>query len=554
LRATRTACARRTGHRLQCRAAAPLQAPLEQTYSKTASKALGINLDPKNYGSFAEIGAGQEVARWFFRVGGAAGTVAKSISAYDMSISDSMYGACARYVTKERLEAMLDYEYLQCNLTLRKEKGQDTAFFAFADTVVAKAYNRDNECHGWLGIKYQAKPQTEPSQVLIHTRMLENTAQAQAEALGILGVNLIHSVLTKGGDHYAIVSSLMDDLSRARVEVDLVDFSGPIFEHVDNRFAALTLVQKGLCDAALFSPQGSMLIPQETLYKKNVMMVRGRFRPFTLLHNDMLQGAAGQFFCEPEGSVDIDSNVSDTYDECVFRDDTLVLLEMTTRDMMEGGDLLDWTSDKGIQMDAFIQRIDALSTMGYTVLLSNFRRYFKLASYISTHTNQSIVIAMGVPSLRELFSERHYADLDGGILEGFGRLLKFDLKIYVYPTVNEKTGELETVDTIDVAKPVQKLFEYIRDRGTLVPITSYNKELLMHADVSKAVTESIRMGTELWEKLVPRHVADEIKANHLLGYRPSKDTAALVNGSISSASNGNGSSTKQLNAAARAEE
>jgi hypothetical protein len=442
---------------------------------------------------------------------------------------------------------MLDYEYLQTNLTLRKERGNDTAFFAFADTVVAKAYNRDNECHGWLGLKYQSEPGTQPNQILIHVRMLENTAQAQAEALGILGVNLIHGALTKGGDHYHITAQLMDDLSRARVEVDLVDFSGPDFAHVDNRFAALTLVQKGLCDAALFSPQGQMLIPQETLRKKNVMLVRGRFLPFTLLHNDMLQGAASQFFCESE--YDQVESVADTYDECVFRDDTMVLLEMTTRDMMEGGDLLDWTSDKGIQMDAFIQRIDALSTMGYTVLLSNFRRYFKLASYISTHTGESIVITMGVPSLRELFSERHYADLDGGILEGFGRLLKFDLKIFVYPTINEATGEVEGLDTVTVAPSVQLLFDYIRGRGTLVPITNYNKELLMHGDVSKAVTESIRAGTPLWESLVPKHVSEEIKANQLLGYRtpsPQHSPRSVLPNGNGHGSNGSVYGSKEL--------
>lgn len=522
-------------HNTVCRVAA--FDTMEQQYASTAKKALDVNLDPSHYGSMAEIGAGQEVARWFFRVGGAAGTIAKSISAYDMSISDSMYGACARYVTRDRLEAMLDYEYLQCNLTLRKERGDKTAFFAFADTVVAKAYNRNNECHGWLGLKYQSAPKAEPNTVLIHVRMLEDTAQLQAEALGILGVNLIHGALTKGGDYYAIISGLLDDLTRLRVEVDLVSFNGPDFGHVDDRFAALTLVQKGLCDAALFSPAGQMLIPQEALRKQNVLLVRGRFRPFTLLHNDMLQGAASQFFCDPEGTSDTGN--TDTYDECVFRDDTMVLLEMTTRDMMEGGDLLDWTSDKGIQMDAFIQRIDALSTMGYTVLLSSFRRYFKLASYLSTHTNGSIVIAMGVPSLKELFTERHYADLDGGILEGFGRLLKFDLRIYVYPTVDATTGKLQTAGDLKVSPKVQKLFEYILDRRTIVAISSYNRELLMHSDVSKVVTESIRAGTTTWESLVPRHVVEEIKTNKLLGWRdPEQIASATIKRSSAVFSNG----------------
>ncbi|BDA48597.1 hypothetical protein COCOBI_12-2770 [Coccomyxa sp. Obi] len=496
--------------------------PTERQFSQAAKKALQINLDPKWYGSFAEIGAGQEVARWLFRVGGAAGTIAKSVSAYDMTISDSMYGAARRYVTRERVEAMLDYEFLQCKLTLRKQRGDNTNFFAFADTLTTKAYNRDNECHGWLGIKYQTAPMQEPNTIVIHIRMLDGTAQAQQEAVGVLGINLIHAAFYMGADSGAIIGSLLNELSRSRIEVDLISFQGPMFEHVDNRVAALRLVQKGLCDAALFDPSGELQIPQETLYKKNVLLVRGRFRPFTLLHNDMLQGAAQQFFCEvpsKTGTSTETSMASDTYDECVYREDTLVLLELTTRDMMEGGDLLDWTTDHGIQEDAFIQRIEALSTMGYSVLLSNYRRYFKLATYLATFTRESIVIAMGLPSLIELFKLKHYNDLDGGILEGFGRLLKFDLKIYVYPTLDTKTGEVITAKNAKVEPEVQKLYEYIYERGTIIPIEDYSRELLSVGDVSKRVTESIRCGTDEWESLVPLHVRDQIKTYHLLGYR-----------------------------------
>ncbi|CAL8463537.1 g3071 [Coccomyxa elongata] len=526
--------------------------PTERQFSQAAKKALQINLDPKWYGSFAEIGAGQEVARWLFRVGGAAGTIAKSVSAYDMTISDSMYGAARRYVTRERVEAMLDYEFLQCKLTLRKQRGDNTNFFAFADTLTTKAYNRDNECHGWLGIKYQTAPMQEPNTIVIHIRMLDNTAQAQQEAVGVLGINLIHAAFYMGGDSGAIIGSLLNELSRSRIEVDLISFQGPMFEHVDNRVAALRLVQKGLCDAALFDPSGELQIPQETLYKKNVLLVRGRFRPFTLLHNDMLQGAAQQFFCEvpsKTGTSTETSMASDTYDECVYREDTLVLLELTTRDMMEGGDLLDWTTDHGIQEDAFIQRIEALSTMGYSVLLSNYRRYFKLATYLATFTRESIVIAMGLPSLIELFKLKHYNDLDGGILEGFGRLLKFDLKIYVYPTLDTKTGEVITAKNAKVEPEVQKLYEYIYERGTIIPIEDYSSELLSVGDVSKRVTESIRCGTDEWESLVPLHVRDQIKTYHLLGYRGESGNAS---GHQNGTSNGSSKAQQMLGAPAGA--
>ena len=331
---------------------------------------------PPRYGVFAEIGAGQEVARWFFRVGAAAGTIAKSVSAYDMTISDTMYGAAARYVTRERVEAMLEYEYLSCSLNLRKQarawrgggvggrsptprrsptpfvvpqRGDSTAFFAFADTVVARAFGRDNECHGWLGVKFQPDPNAEPATVMLHVRMHDATAQEQQEALGVLGVNLVHGVLTHGADTRAVISGLLHDLNRSRASVDLIDFAGPLYAATDNRVAALRLVQQELCDAALFDPSGTLLVPHDALRKKNVLAVRGRFRPFTNLHNDMLIAAAQQFFCgkpaegggggapvpPPQAFAD---GATQAYDaECVYRADTIVLLEMTTRDMMEVG-------------------------------------------------------------------------------------------------------------------------------------------------------------------------------------------------------------------------
>jgi hypothetical protein len=267
-----------------------------------------------------------------------------------MTISDTMYGAAARYVTRERVEAMLEYEYLSCSLNLRKQRGANTAFFTFADTVVARAFGRKNECHGWLGVKFQHKPGVEPSTVMLHIRMHDDTAVEQQEALGVLGVNLIHAVLTRGADTSAVIGDLLDDLSRARIEVDLIDFGGPLYAGTDNRVAALRLVQQELCDAALFDPSGTLLVPHDALRRKNVLAVRGRFRPFTNLHNDMLIAAAQQFFCgrpEPAGGGGGGASVpaatgalapgsAQSYEaECVYRDDTVVLLEMTTRDMME---------------------------------------------------------------------------------------------------------------------------------------------------------------------------------------------------------------------------
>lgn len=421
---------------------------------------------------------------------------------------------------------MLEYEYLQCQLTLNTARGDDTQFFAFADTVVAKAYNIDNECHGWLGIKYQGAPRTEPCSVMIHCRMLEPTAQQQQESLGVLGVNLIHAAITRHKEPYSMISYLLDDLSRDQIEIDAMFFRGSDFAHVDKRLVSLRLVQSGLTDAAIFDPSGEPMIPQEILYKKNVLMLRGRFRyallleytisvffrPFTLLHNDMLMGAASQFFCQPSDDLS-------PFDSCVYPEDTEVVLEMTTRDMLDSGDLLDWTSEIGLDESAFITRMEALSSMGYIVMLSCFQRYFSLAAYMRRYTEKAVVIALGVPAVKELFNPVHYKDLPGGILDNFGRLLKFDQKLYVYPTVDPETGAILTAKDIKVDPSVQLLYDYIYQRGTIVPIESYDQRILATGDVSKAVVESIYKGTTEWETLVPRLVKEQIKTQRLWGYK-----------------------------------
>lgn len=261
----------------------------------TQQKALEINLDSRKYGTFAEIGAGQEVVRWFFQAGAAAGTIAKSISAYDMVVSDAIYGRAPRYVSRERLQTMLDYEYDLLLERLSEKRGAETDFFAFANTVTARSYRGNDECHGWMGVKYQATPGSEPSQIVIHVRMLDKENPAQQEALGILGVNLLHGALF----HYEVpddlLSSLLDNLSTERIEVDMVKFSGPAFQGLDHRLASLKLVQLGLSDAAMFSAAGEVLQPAEVLYKKPVLVERGSFRPVTYVNLDMLACAREQF-------------------------------------------------------------------------------------------------------------------------------------------------------------------------------------------------------------------------------------------------------------------
>jgi len=325
-------------------------------------KALCINLDPARYGSFAEIGAGQEVVRWFFQAGAAAGTIAKSISAYDMEVSDAIYGECKRYVCRERLEAMLKYEH-ELNLErLSDSRGEQTAFFSFADTVSARNYHGTNECHGWLGIRYQATPQAEPSEIIIHVRMLDNENSLQQEALGIVGVNLIYGAMYLSDNPELLVKSLLDGLSVDRIEVDMVDLSGDEFQLVDNRIISLRLVQLGLSGAAMFSATGKVLQPSEFLRKKPVLVERGRFRPVTHVNLDMLDCALSEFENE----------------EDVTPGETVAIMEMTMHNLR--------TAEGDVDLNDFISRAEVLAATGHTVMISDFPQYYRLTAYLFRYT------------------------------------------------------------------------------------------------------------------------------------------------------------------------
>ena len=265
----------------------------------THQKALNINLDKRWYGSFAEIGAGQEVVRWFFRVGGASGTVAKSMSAYDMAVSDAIYGTAERYVSRPRLQAMLNHEFALNIERLSDMRGDSTSFFAFANTVATRNFKGTNECHGWMGVKFQSHARDEASQVIIHVRMLDTDVQAQQEALGIVGVNLCYGCFFIHHEPEKLVESLLDDLHTGRLEIDMIEFNGIEFRTVDNRLMALKLVQLGLSGAAMFGPNRDVLQPAEVFYKKAVLVERGSFRPLTHVNLDMMRCAFEKFTAEP---------------------------------------------------------------------------------------------------------------------------------------------------------------------------------------------------------------------------------------------------------------
>jgi hypothetical protein len=457
----------------------------------THNKALKINLDNRFYGTLAEIGAGQEVSRWFFRVGGAAGTIAKSISAYDMKVSDAIYGDTERYVSRQRLQAMLDLEYDLDIERLSEARGDTTSFFAFADTVVARSYKGGNECHGWMGVKFQAHPRDEPSQIILHVRMLDNEASLQQEALGVIGVNLLYGAFFLHHEPEKLMDSLLDKLTTGRIEIDLIDFKGIEFRYVDNRIMAMKLVQLGLSGAAMFGPDRQVLQPSEVLYKKAVLVERGSFRPVTHVNLDMMRAALEKFSADPS----------------VAGKKVLPIMEITMRNLLAGGAEVDRRD--------FLARADLLSSCGFHVLISDYFEYYRLAAYIAWRTTEHVGIVMGAASLIELFDEKYYTALPGGILESFGRLFKHELKVFVYP-LRQQTNELTTVENLQVAPELRKLYGYLADRGSFVQLDNFNPEYL-HI-FSRDLLKRIGANDDTWEQMVPPEVAEMIKKRSFFGY------------------------------------
>ena len=466
----------------------------ERPRLSTHHKALSVNLDAVRYGTFAEIGAGQEVARWFFKVGGASGTISKSISAYDMTVSDAIYGRCQRYVSRERLERMLDYEHRLNLERLGASRGDTTAFFTFANTVSALNFKGTNECHGWMGVRYQAFPGDADNQIILHVRMLDKENSLQQEALGIVGVNLLYAAFFLHHTPDLMLESLLDNLSTARIEVDMVDFSGIEFRRVDNRVMSLKLVQLGLSGAAMFGPKGEVLQPSEVLRKKPILVERGSFRPVTKVNIDMIESAHKQFALEPE-----------------VKDEEIVeLMEITMRNLLAAGD---------IDLRDFLARADLLATAGRIVLISDYFEYYRLAAYLGRYTSEPIAVTMGVASLKDLFTEQYYSGLEGGILEAFGRLFTKNLRIYVYPLLDQATQELVTSENIPMPDELKNLYRHLVDRGRIRQLDNYDRSVL-HI-FSRDVLRRIKEQDASWEEMVPREIAETIKARRFFGWRES---------------------------------
>lgn len=457
----------------------------------TKEKALKINLDLSIYGSFAEIGAGQEIAANFFKAGGASGTIAKTMSAYDMSFSDAIYGKCKRYVCEPRLLTMLEREFKLLNLRLSKRK-ESTKFFALADTVETLNFKRTNRGHGWLGLRFQLHPDSEPNDCIVHVIMHDIDTVDQQQAMGVVGVNLLHGCYNYSDDPEKLINSLMDNILPGRVEIDLFKLTGPDFREVDNRLLSLKLVKNGLTNATMFGPDGTVLQPSEALYKRNVMILRGRFRPVTKVNMDMLNTGWKQF----------------TEEEGVLPEETIVLTELTLNALHADGQ---------IDEKDFLDRVDILCSLGLTVMISTFQEFYKLVNFLNHVTKiKRVGIILGVTTLHKLFEARYYSELKGNILEAFGILFGSQLKMYVYPTRDPETGELMTLQNFDLPEGKQSLFKYLLDNNKLEDIHGANQEI-MHIQSDK-VLNMIKTAEPGWEEMVPENVENIVKDNCLFDY------------------------------------
>lgn len=467
----------------------------DNTSSRTTSgKALRINLDERKYGTIAEIGAGQEVARHFFMAGAAAGTVAKTISAYDMQFSDAIYGTQegGRYVSEVRVKAMLEKEFALVVDRVGDTRSRSSRYFSYAATVAAKSFNRDNECHAWCGVRVQTYPGAPPSDVIVHVRMLDKSVEAQQEALGILGVNLIYAAYYYYEDPKKIINSLADNIAPERVELDAIDFQGPYFEEVDNRAINLHLIRSGKTRAIMFRPDGTVAIPANQLYKKNVLTIRGSFRPVTNLNVDMIEQGIVAFSELPD----------------VNEDNTVVLAEISLNDSSG--------VDMGTSEGDLIARVRLLNSLGYSVMISNYTRYFSLRAYFRQYTKLQIGIVLGMINIKQIFDEGMYDGVEGGLLEGFGKLFPDKTRLFVYPELNED-GDLCNFTNIMVPNHLRYLYRHLLENRFVFGIDCSDPELF--EIYSREVLAKIERGDPAWEDCVPEDTAGRIKRNRLFGYR-----------------------------------
>jgi len=455
------------------------------------AKTLRINLNPDIYGTFAEIGAGQETARHFFRSGGASGTIAKAMSAYDKAFSDAIYGVeeDGRYVTQERLKHMLAHEMLLMEKRLSRKEHPERLFFSYANTVATIDFSKRYKGHGWVGIRFQLDPtQKEYDEIVLHIRFKQNEARLQQETLGIVGVNLIYGAFYKFHKPRKLLKYLYDHIDQDTLEIDMVNFSGPNFKGVDNRLMSLQLIRNDMTDAVMFGPDGNNLLPAAMLYKKNILALRGSFRPVTKVNMDMFEKSYEIFIRE----------------QTVVEDNTIVIFEITLSNLKASGE---------IDERDFMDRAELLCSLGHSVMITKFQEYYKLVEYFSNYTKARIGLTMGVNNLIDIFDEKYYRHLSGGILEAFGKLFFKDLKVYLYPMKNNETGQIMTSNNIKVHPRMKELYKFFKYNGKVMDIIDYDPEI-MHI-FSRDVLKRITTGQDDWEEMLPEGIAEIIKKKRL---------------------------------------
>ncbi|WP_291871324.1 TonB-dependent receptor [Maribacter sp.] len=457
----------------------------------TKAKTLRINLNPDIYGTFAEIGAGQETARHFFRSGGASGTIAKAMSAYDKDFSDAIYGVeqDGRYVSQPRLKTMLNSEMRLMEERISRENHPERLFFSYANTVATIDFSKRYKGHGWVGIRFQLDPeQKEFDEIILHVRFKQNEARLQQETLGTLGVNLIYGAFYKYDKPKKILKYLYDHIDKDTIEIDMINFSGPNFKNVDNRLMSLQLIKNDMTDAVMFGPDGNNLLPAAILYKKNILALRGSFRPVTKVNEDMFKKSYDIFI----------------RDKMVNEEKTIVIFEITLSNLKASGE---------IDEQDFMDRAQLLCSLGHTVMISKFQEYYRLVEYFNNYTKARIGLTMGVNNLVDIFDEKYYRHLSGGILEAFGKLFFKDLQVYLYPMKNTETGQIMTSNNVKVHPRMKELYKFFKYNGKVMDIFDYDPEIM---DIfSRDVLKKIINNEEGWEEMLPAGLPEIIKEKQL---------------------------------------
>ena len=455
------------------------------------AKTLRINLNPDIYGTFSEIGAGQETARHFFRSGGASGTIAKAMSAYDKDFSDAIYGIeeDGRYVTQPRLHKMLAHEMRLMEERISRDKHPERLFFSYANTVATIDFSKRYKGHGWIGIRFQLEPgQKDYDEIIIHVRFKQNEARLQQETLGILGVNLIYGAFYKYDKPRKMLKYLYDHIDKDTIELDMINFNGPNFRNVDNRLISLQLIRNDMTDAVMFGPDGNNLLPAAILYKKNILALRGSFRPVTKVNMDMFKKSYDIFIRDPD----------------VVQDRTIVIFEITLSNLKVSGE---------IDEQDFMDRAQLLCSLGHIVMISKFQEYYKLVEYFNNYTKAKIGLTMGVNNLVDVFDEKYYRHLSGGILEAFGKLFFKELQVYLYPMKNAETGQVMTSNNVKVHPRMKELYKFFKYNGKVMDIIDYDPEI-MHI-FSRDALKKINNNEEGWEEMLPEGIAEMIKERKL---------------------------------------